>query len=170
MRSYILSGLICLAAISSKVSSFSVYCGARAPASITQHSRTLSWRLFSSKEDEIRELEEKLQRLKEEAVEEEEKTVAVVEEEENVDLNEQAVYTELLTEQWKEDEAAAEEGGLLKSAGVALATIGLLVGLALFSQVPVGQEDLSRYSTPSAPSKQIDLGDLNRARQGGGDV
>jgi len=129
------------------------------------------WQLSSSKEDEIRELEERLQRLKEEATKEE--TVAVEEEEEEagVNLNEQAVYTELLTEQWKEEEAdQAAEGGIMKSAGVALATVGLLVGLALFSQVPVGQEDLSRYSTPStASSTQIDLGDLNRAR-GGSDI
>lgn len=129
-------------------------------------SQQSSWRLaLSSKEDEIRELEEKLQKLKQEAVEEE----SAVVEEEIVNLNEQAVYTELLTEQWKEDEAGeAGEGGFLKSVGVALATIGLLVGLALFSQVPIGQEDLSRYSTPNrAPSTQIDLGDLNRARQSG---
>jgi hypothetical protein len=130
---------------------------------------TTTWRLSASKEDEIRELEERLQRLKEEAVEEEsaaEKTV-VAADEEKVNLNEQAVYTELLTEQWKEGDEEQSGGGIVQSLGAALATVGLLVGLALFSQVPVGQEDLSRYSTPQTPKTQIDLGDLNRARRGG---
>jgi hypothetical protein len=110
-------------------------------------------------------LEERLQRLKEESAKEQ-VTSNTEEEEEVVALNEQAIYTELLTEQWKENEADdSQEGGIMKSAAVVLATIGLLVGLALFSQVPVGQEDFSRYSTPTqATTNKIDLGDLNRAR------
>lgn len=168
MRYYTLS-VVAFLMKTSNVLSFNV--GARrqsmAPPSQRQRCSPSAWRLASSKEDEIRELEEKLQRLKEESVREEEEVAAV--EEENVALNEQAVYTELLTEQWKEDEAA-EEASFVKTAGVALASVGLLVVLALFAQVPVGQEDLSRYSTPSqASSTQIDLGDLNRAR-GGSDI
>ena len=140
------------------------------PVATRQRSLPTTWRLASSKEDEIRELEEKLRKLKTEAVEEEsaaEKVVVAANEEEMVKLNDQAVYTELLTEQWKEGEGEQSEGGIGQSLGVAMATVGLLVGLAFFAQVPVGQEELSRYSTPSTPSTQIDLGDLNRARRSG---
>jgi hypothetical protein len=47
-----------------------------------------------------------------------------------------------------------------------LAVLGAAVLLFLFAQVPVGQEDLTRYSaTGSSISKTIDLGDLNPDRQ-----
>lgn len=164
MYSILLVVILCLMTVS-RVASLSISRGPQQSRIITHHSQ---WRLAASKEDEIRALEEKLQRLKEEAVEEEETAVVVEEEENVVTLNDQAVYTELLTEQWKEDEVASEGGGALKSVATAFAVIGVLVGLALFSQVPVGQEDLSRYSvTPTTTNRQIDLGDLNRARQGG---
>lgn len=38
--------------------------------------------------------------------------------------------------------------------------IGAVIFLGLFSQVPVGQEDLSRYSV-APPTQVIDLGDIN---------
>jgi hypothetical protein len=67
-----------------------------------------------------------------------------------------------LSERWKEEEVSSEggSGGLTTILGV----IGLAVVLAFFSQVPLGQEDLSKYSAIKAPTTSIDLGDLNRAR------
>jgi hypothetical protein len=166
MCSFILSLVVFFMAVSF-VLSFSNPNAFKAPSTLPSCRRHYSFcRLASSKEDEIRELEERLQRLKEESAKEQVTSNTEEEEEEVVALNEQAIYTELLTEQWKETEAdASQEGGIMKSAAVVLATIGLLVGLALFSQVPVGQEDFSRYSTPTqATTNKIDLGDLNRAR------
>jgi hypothetical protein len=166
MCSFILSLVVFFMAVSF-VLSFSNPNAFKAPSTLPSCRRHYSFcRLASSKEDEIRELEERLQRLKEESAKEQVTSNTEEEEEEVVALNEQAIYTELLTEQWKENEAdASQEGGIMKSAAVVLATIGLLVGLALFSQVPVGQEDFSRYSTPTqATTNKIDLGDLNRAR------
>mmetsp|Transcript_31091 Transcript_31091/g.56344 ORF Transcript_31091/g.56344 Transcript_31091/m.56344 type:complete len:175 (+) Transcript_31091:53-577(+) len=169
MCSFILSLVVFFMAVSS-VLSFTNPNAVKAPSTLPPCRRHYSFcRLAASKEDEIRELEERLQRLKEESAKEQQVTTNTEEEEEEeevVALNEQAIYTELLTEQWKENEAdASQEGGIMKSAAVVLATIGLLVGLALFSQVPVGQEDFSRYSTPTqATTNKIDLGDLNRAR------
>jgi hypothetical protein len=165
MCSFILSLVVFFMAVSF-VLSFTNPNAIKAPSTLPSCRRHYSFcRLASSKEDEIRELEERLQRLKEESAKER-VTSNTEEEEEVVALNEQAIYTELLTEQWKETEAdASQEGGIMKSAAIVLATIGLLVGLALFSQVPVGQEDFSRYSTPTqATTNKIDLGDLNRAR------
>lgn len=129
------------------------------------------WALQSSKDDEIAKLEEQLKRLKEEKDSEKELQVApqngqvVVEEAEEVPI---AMF---LSEGWKEKEAAESSdgggGGILTTlAGV----LALAVGLAVFSQVPVGQEDLSRYSAIKAPTEQIDLGDLNKARRSGGDL
>jgi hypothetical protein len=68
-----------------------------------------------------------------------------------------------LSEGWKEKEAASVEGS---SGGGALTgiigVVALMIGIAVFSQVPIGQEDLSKYSAIKAPTQQIDLGDLNK--------
>lgn len=71
----------------------------------------------------------------------------------------QEPYEELLSEQWKSRE---NKGGidlsdiLVKGASA----VAILIGLVAFSQVPIGQEDLDKYST-AKPSMSIDLGDLN---------
>lgn len=132
---------------------------------VSQHPRASAWCLAASKEDEIRELEEKLERLKQETKDEE----SVVEQAgQDVKLNDVAVYTELLTEQWKESDPEQKgESSIVQTTGTVLATVGLVVALAFLSQVPVGQENLSRYSAVQTPSTQIDLGDLNRVRSGG---
>jgi hypothetical protein len=137
----------------------------RALPGVAQHPRASAWCLAASKEDEIRELEEKLQRLKEETKDEE----SIVEQAgQDVKLNDEAIYTELLTEQWKESDPEQKgESSIVQTTATVFATVGLVVVLALFSQVPVGQEDLSRFSAVQTPSAQIDLGDLNRARSGG---
>lgn len=133
---------------------------------ILPHPRASTWRLAASKKDEIRELEEKLQKLKEEAKVEEGSGFGQAGQ--DVKLNEEAIYTELLTEQWKESDPEQKgEVSIKQTAGTVLAALGLVVALGLFAQVPVGQEDLSRFSAINAPTTQIDLGDLNRARSGG---
>jgi uncharacterized protein HemX len=133
----------------------------------------------SSNDDEIAKLEEQLKRLKE-AREAENKqqeqggagSVQVVAEDE-----EEVPIEMFLSEGWKEKEVASaadseseSRGGLLT--GIA-AVAALIVGIGLFSQVPIGQEDLSRYSAIKAPTQQIDLGDLNkeaRTRSAMGDL
>lgn len=117
--------------------------------------------LFESKDEEIAKLEEQLKKLKEEATTEEIATPEVQELEESVS---EELF---LTEKWKESETEAKEGGGL--IGI-LGAVGLALFFALFSQVPVGQEDLSKYSAIKAPTEQIDLGDLNRSRNAGSDL
>jgi hypothetical protein len=55
---------------------------------------------------------------------------------------------------------AGSENGVLPAV---IAAFGAAVFLFFFSQVPVGQDDWSHYSTNSGPttSTRIDLGDLN---------
>ncbi|KAL3918813.1 MAG: hypothetical protein SGARI_007359, partial [Bacillariaceae sp.] len=122
------------------------------------------WTLHSSKDDEIAKLEEQLQKLKE-AKEAEASTVEATspsdqatEDEEEVDIG------MFLSEGWKEKETAESGGGGLT--GI-IGAVALVLGLLAFSQVPIGQEDLSKYSAIKAPTEQIDLGDLNRARNAG---
>ena len=123
--------------------------------------------LFDSKEEEIAKLEEQLKKLKEEQAEES----AIPEIEPNVNGKqepEEEVPIELfLSERWKEEEATSSgEGGGGGLTGI-LGVIGLALFFALFSQVPIGQEDLSKYSAIKAPTEQIDFGDLNRSRNSG---
>jgi len=81
-------------------------------------------------------------------------------EEADVNLNEQAVYTELLTEQWKEEEAdQAAEGGTMKSTGRLVGEIGNASWARRSQSVCYAVDGF-------ASSTQIDLGDLNRARSG----
>ncbi len=65
-------------------------------------------------------------------------------------------FEEMLSEQWKESDVESQEGG----GGVIKNLIGgvaILVAAIAFSQVPVGQEGLDKYST-AKPSTTIDLG------------
>jgi hypothetical protein len=123
--------------------------------------------LAANKDDEIAELEKKLQQLKEAAVEEEEKVVAAAEAvSEEIPVNApnqlEEPMLEMLSESWKEtDPSQSSEGGILLPILGAVLAVVFLVG---FSQVPVGQQDLSKYSAVKT-SSQIDLGDLNEARK-----
>jgi hypothetical protein len=57
-----------------------------------------------------------------------------------------------------EDTSNGRSSGIIGIVGAVVA----LVGLLLFAQVPVGQDELARYSaTGSSTIKSIDLGDLN---------
>jgi hypothetical protein len=118
--------------------------------------------LRDSKEEEIAKLEEQLRRLKEEN-KAEQPAYGVAEDEEKFD---DVPLDMFMTERWKiqEAESAGSSGGF---SGV-LYAVAAVLALALFSQVPVGQEDLSKYSVGNSPAaEQIDLGDLNRARRSG---
>ena len=70
----------------------------------------------------------------------------------------------VLTESFLYDGNIAEdqstEGGSIVS--TILTAVAAVVFLIVFSQVPIGQEDLSKYSVaPTSTSRTIDLGDLN---------
>ena len=119
-------------------------------------------KLWSSREEEIAKLEEQLKLLKEE------KVAAAVEEEESLTVQmptEETPMELFVSEKWKEgeDTTTTTESSSGISVTNVVGAIGLVVGLVVFSQIPVGQEDFSKYSI-SPPSNEIDLGDLNRSR------
>lgn len=138
-----------------------------------QISRTARFKLNGSREEEIAKLEEQLRRLKEEDVSNEiaEKTKTMTDEELQKFVADERVLERirgkdmLLSESdlieaqiLEKDLDGGGEGKLVP----VLATVLLAVFLFFFAQVPVGQEDLSRYSvTGSTASKTIDLGDMN---------
>mmetsp|Transcript_44362 Transcript_44362/g.53607 ORF Transcript_44362/g.53607 Transcript_44362/m.53607 type:complete len:199 (+) Transcript_44362:134-730(+) len=125
----------------------------------------------SSKDDEIAALEEKIRQLKRDAAQEtsnedddddgKSASTAVT-----LTPEEMEPFEEMLTEKWKEVPSNDENGGggnvLVTVAGV----LAAVVALALFSQVPVGQENYDKYSS-ATPSTSIDLGDLNRSKKQG---
>ena len=133
-------------------------------------------RLHSSPDDkqaEIEALEEKLRQLKgddpAERVGSSENSVAmqltnddVVGEEDEPEwavLKTQSNDSVMMSERWKEAGSLTNsDGGLLKNIGIAL---GLVVFLGVFSQVPIGNEDLQKYQDYKGSSSRIDLGDLN---------
>ena len=69
-------------------------------------------------------------------------------------------FVEMLSESWRETEAERGDGGVL-----APLFGGILAVLAIsaFSQVPIGQEDYSKYAAVKT-STEVDLGDLNADR------
>jgi hypothetical protein len=129
--------------------------------------------LHSSPEDkqaEIEALEEKLRQLKGEALAEQvvepkndiEPIQSTGEDEEELEwavMKGQTNDSVMLSERWKEaDPSSNSDGGMLKNVAIAL---GLLVFLGVFSQVPIGNEDLQRYQDYKGSASRIDLGDLN---------
>lgn len=126
--------------------------------------------LASAKDDEIARLQEQIRQLQEEAEQEaaqaedldEAKFRKVVEKRrlekvagKDMLLTEGALIGEKLLDQ--------EESDAPGMVPAVVGTIALLAVLAFFAQVPVGQEELSRYSNQAGPtvSRTIDLGDLN---------
>lgn len=130
---------------------------------------------MSSKEEEIAELEAKLRQLKQETQQQQQQAVTAPstastksfkkkEDEEEVPEVPEDI---MLSERWKETVDDSSSGGGGASLLVtALGGVALAIGLAFFSQIPVGQEDLNKY-TAIETTTQIDLGDLNRARKAG---
>jgi hypothetical protein len=129
----------------------------------TQPRRTVSCSipttlLQSSKEDEIAELEEKLRKLKEETEQETDGQPEKMASEE-MEALESSVIEEpleaLLSESWKDAEASSEDQGSVVKNLIGAAI--LIVALIAFSQIPVGNEGLDKYST-AKPNQSIDLG------------
>jgi hypothetical protein len=120
-------------------------------------------RVYSSPRDkqaEILALEEKLRQLKEETQNEQ---VADTNEEEETEwaiMKGQTNDSVMLSERWKESDPSTDTEGNNVFKNVATA-IGLAVFLAIFSQVPLGQEDLQKYQDVKGSASRIDLGDLN---------
>ena len=119
-----------------------------------------------NKDDEIAKLEEQLKKLKEEK-----SPVRKEEEEEELEDIKIGMF---LSEGWKEGDKVEEDssGGII---GNVLKAVGVVVALIVFSQIPVGTEDLSKYSVPiksalenSAKVTSVDLGDVNRVKNSGG--
>lgn len=145
--------------------------------------------LHSSNDEEIAALEEKLRKLKDVGSTEQDTTEAEVSplqkipgiatelfEEKRFKISEDSTnvmvtgepsepFEELLSEQWK-TRASKGDGIDLKDILVKGASaVAILAGIVAFSQIPIGQEDLDRYST-AKPSTAIDLGDLNVVGEG----
>ena len=144
----------------------------------------------SSREEEIARLEEQLRKLKKEeqpllsevdiakataeatTLTEEEKSYIIPDKNtfDNVKakdmlLSEGALIEAKLLSQDDGDDDAVSNGSPLSTV---LAAVGAVFLLLLFSQIPLGQEDFSRYSVnagPGAVTTSIDLGDLNPDRQ-----
>lgn len=136
----------------------------------------------NNKDEEIARLEEQLRKLKEEqGIDSDDGTISSppTQAEEGGEVEspvaEEVPLELFLSEKWKEGEVSngndGEDGdgggGIGGAATGILGAVGLAIFLAFFSQVPIGQEDLSKYSAIKAPTEQIDLGDLNRARNSG---
>ncbi|CAB9513005.1 expressed unknown protein [Seminavis robusta] len=135
--------------------------------------------LRSSKDEEIAKLEEQLRKLKEEeeepVVEEEteEPAIVVTSSDDFVGRGpaKRAVQPmeEMLSEAWKDGGSSSSsveetsEGGI--SIPAILASIAFVVFVGFFSQVPVGQDDLSKYQAIKTDTS-IDLGDINPVRSG----
>mmetsp|Transcript_29856 Transcript_29856/g.49260 ORF Transcript_29856/g.49260 Transcript_29856/m.49260 type:complete len:178 (+) Transcript_29856:62-595(+) len=171
MNSFLLLALATIVALMMLVQETAAFSCPRPSVVLLQRARFTSSSLAAtSKEDEIAELEQKLRQLKEEK---EVPAVAAADDDDDDDeapvnasnqLLEEPML-EMLSESWKETDASQSgDGGgggiILKVVGAVLALV-FLVG---FSQVPVGQTDLSKYSVGKS-SNQIDLGDLNEARK-----
>ena len=70
----------------------------------------------------------------------------------------------MFSERWKEAKDKVEKKQQEETMG-GIAKVGLVIGalvlLGLFSQVPVGEENLMKYQDVKGNPSRIDLGDLN---------
>lgn len=126
------------------------------------------------KDDKIAKLEEQLRNLKEgkDIVDKPVKQ----EEEQEEDAVEEIPISMFLSEGWKEGDKnnsydgnakEVEEGDATR--GNVLKAVGAVIAVILFSQIQVGQEDLSKYSGTTKAGENpgltsIDLGDVNRVK------
>ncbi len=135
-----------------------LHVGAFPSTLLSRQCRTCDFRLASSKEEEIAQLEAKLRQLRE--TEEQEKVASSAPVTAPNRLEEP--FAEMLSESWREADPMQNGavGGFLPTlVGGVLA----IVLLAVFSQVPIGQEDYSKYASVKT-STEVDLGDLNADR------
>lgn len=157
-----------------------VYAGtmasARVPTILRDTSSSSNSGNNADDDDEIAKLEEQLKKLKQDKAAAQGTLSSPVPAQGldsiNSGLSSEEVPIEMfLSEGWKEKDATQDgsDGGGAILASV-LGAVALAVFLAVFAQVPIGQEDLSKYSAIRAPTEQIDLGDLNRARSSGQDI
>ena len=133
----------------------------------------------SSREEEIAKLEEQLRKLREEQQEEStsndgdddddkyqmyKREISQVESRilekvkgKDMILSERDLYDGNIME---EEDQSAQSSNIVPNI---LAAVAALVFLGIFSQIPIGQEDLSKYSVSptTSTSRTIDLGDLN---------
>jgi hypothetical protein len=110
---------------------------------------------------EIAALEERLRKLKEQGGKIMPAIIADPEEDLPEGESEDSV---MFSERWKE----AKDGYLTKqkeSSKEGIGKVGLVLGfivlLGVFSQVPIGEENLLKYQAVKGDSSRIDLGDLN---------
>ena len=97
--------------------------------------------LYSSKEEEIAKLEEQLRQLKAEQDSTEDIVTAQVDENSKTEEAEEVVPESMfLSEGWKTQEGEATESEGSSGFGNILGAIGLAVFIAIFSQIPIGQE------------------------------
>lgn len=149
------------------------------PQQQTQHrrrTRRSSWLSASSRDEEIAKLEEQLRQLKVDAPDDvvtdaaeasttksEKEIVAVQRILEKVKGKDMLLSERELVDKelFLNQDIDSEGGSVLPSI---LAAVGAAVFIFLFSQVPVGNDDWTRYSTTSGPttSTRIDLGDMNQ--------
>lgn len=129
-------------------------------------------RLSSGRDEEVSRLEEQIRRLREEE-EQIDDEIEEMEQEEaaatrSINLQKVSGKDMLLTEGALIDQKIIENEPV-SSASVLSTAVGLVLGIAfliVFSQFPLGQDELSRYSaTGSSIIKTIDLGDLNPDRK-----
>lgn len=129
---------------------------------------------FGSKEEEIAKLEDQLRQLRDGAAIVEEEGTAKNDIENQMTLKEFDAARRKLEKMKGKDMLLSEQelisGGIVdgstndNSRGILgiVGVVAALLGLLLFAQVPVGQDELARYSaTGSSTIKSIDLGDLN---------
>ena len=124
--------------------------------------RCATMRLRSTNDElsEIAALEERLRKLKEQGG----KTSAIIADPDE-DLPEgESEDSVMFSERWKE----AKDGYLTKqqdSSREGIGKVGLVLGfivlLGVFSQVPIGEENLQKYQAVKGDSSRIYLGDLN---------
>ena len=131
-------------------------------------------RFYGTREDEIAKLEEQIRQLRAE----QEMSSVTAKEQESADAQVQKLVAEKrVLERVSGKDLLITEGTLIsenlmetESAGggniivTALAVVAAAVFLFFFSQVPIGQDDFSKYSATGSAgtvTKTIDLGDLN---------
>ncbi|ACI64123.1 predicted protein [Thalassiosira pseudonana CCMP1335] len=129
-----------------------------------------SSRLYQQSDDnqaEIAELEERLRQLKSTMetpppqLDVQPNGITQIVEDDEGALDGESEDSIMFSERWKESDPSNAEEGEMGGAMKAALALGLVVFLAAFSQVPVGEGDLQRYQDIKGSSSRIDLGDIN---------